>query len=242
MSRKFNAMLGLGALAAFGFASSAFAQCPSSPVPPWSGQTQTQGAVAIVAGGYDGTSCKMSSVLNAGASSFASAIVRDDTPSSEPRYRAQFLIDADALTGLSSFQGASVFAAQAANTHLSSNVILRIAIRGGASKALNFIAADENGSGGVTQGSVPLAAGVNRVEFDLTTGASGQLKVWINATGTSEPAATITLSNLNNAAWGGVDAAGMGLSAANSLFRTSHGGRAVFFDEFDSRRQTYIGQ
>ena len=44
MSRKFNALLGLGALA---FASSAFAQCPSSPVPPWSSQSTLGGAVDL---------------------------------------------------------------------------------------------------------------------------------------------------------------------------------------------------
>jgi len=47
MSRKFNAILGLGALAAFGFASSAFAQCPTGPVPPWSSQSALGGRVAI---------------------------------------------------------------------------------------------------------------------------------------------------------------------------------------------------
>lgn len=242
MSRKFNAILGLGALAAFGFASSAFAQCPTGPVPPWTAQTQTQGVVAIATGGFDGTSCRMTSTLNAGASSFASAIVRDETPADEPSYRAQFLVDADLLTGMGSFEGATIFTAQSAAAHQSTNVLLRVVLRGGANKSLNFIAADEGETGNISQVTVPLVAGVNRVEFHLTAGAAGELRIWANAPVGPEPGTTATIANLNNVGWVGVDAANLGVAAGNSLFRTNQATRAVSFDEFDSRRTSYIGQ
>lgn len=236
MTRKLNAVL---ALAALGFASTSFAQCPASAVPPWSGQTITQGAVAIVAGGYDGTACRMTSVLNAGASGFAAGTVRDDTPANEARYRAQFFMNADAVVNQQAFASVQVFSAQSAAAHLNSNSIIRVSMSGGANKVLNIITANEGAAGNITTTAVPLAAGTNRIEMDWTLGAAGSLRVWVN--NTTEGTPTATLSNLNNTNWVGVDRVNLGLAAANNLFRTSHAGQAVGFDEFDSRRQTFIG-
>src|SRR5690606_27503443 len=141
MSRKFNAILGLGALAAFGFASSAFAQCPASPVPPWSSQSALGGTVAIVSGGYDGTSCRMDATLTSSLTT-ASAFVRDDTPSDEARYRAQFLINADNLTGQTLTQSVKVFGASTEAPASGLGDVVRLTISGnvaGTQKNLNII-------------------------------------------------------------------------------------------------------
>lgn len=241
MSRK-NTILGLGALAAFGFASVSFAggTCPSSPVPPWTSQTQTQAQVAIVAGGMAGTACQMTSTLNAGAGSFAAATVRDTTPSNEPRYRVQFLLNVDALTGLGSFEAAYVFSVQSPSAHLGSPFVIRASVSGGAARNLNVFTANEGGSGNLSQTTIPLAAGENVIEMDWQVGAgNGRLDIWVNNSNSATP--TQSLTNLNNSGWGGVDAANLGLAAANNLFRNNHAGKAVAFDEFDSRRQTFIG-
>ena len=59
--------------------------------------------------------------------------------------------------------------------------------------------------------------------------------------GTTEPAASLTIGNLDNAAWGGVSAATLGLTAPSAAYKTNHATQVVKFDRFDSRRQTYIG-
>ena len=243
MSRKNNAILAIGALAAFGFASSAFAQCPDSPTPPWSGVTQTQGAVAISEGGYDGTSCKLDTSYNAGASSFGAAAVRDDTPANEARYRAQFLINASDVVNQQGFASTQIFSATSADLNANTRSIVRLALSGGNPKSLSIIAANEGAPNNVTTTTLPLTGGdgdTHRIEIDLTLGEAGSLSVWVN--NTNEGDADVTLSDLDNDGWVGVDSAFLGLAAGNNLFRQNHAGQVVSFDEFDSRRQSFIGE
>lgn len=237
MSRKFNALLGLGALA---FASSAFAQCPSSPVPPWSSQSVLGGTVAIVAGGYDGTSCRMNAQITVNGPG-VNAFVRDNTPANEPRYRAQFLINVDTLTGLNSIQSAKIFGASTDAAHLALSDVVRLSVFGnlaGTSKVLGIFAVCEGQTGNQCSATTALAAGVNRIEIDWQKSATGSLRVWVNNSNEASP--TVTL-NGNNNGWGGVDFATLGLANASPSFRANQLNRAVGFDEFDSRRQTFIG-
>ena len=93
------AILGLGGIA---LASSAAAQtCPSTPA-AWTSNTATQGTLSVVAGGYDGSSCKLSASLNQNSLLFAKAFVTDTSPSDEPHYRAQFLVDTSEMGGMNS--------------------------------------------------------------------------------------------------------------------------------------------
>lgn len=242
MSRKFNALLGLGALA---FASSAFAQCPSSPVPPWSATNVGGGAsaIAITSPGYDGTQCKMTSAL--GNSGAARAQVRDDTPSNEPRYRAQFLFDPAALSGAGGSNQAVIFIANAENPVSGNLAIVRVvyAGSGGGTKRLLFVAAC---GAGLCQAPVdlPVQGGPNRVEFDLTVGASGTLRYWVTAPGTAtndgSPTGTVAITG-GNAAFVGVNQAFLGLTSPSAAYRNVNTGAIAGFDEFDSRRQTFIG-
>lgn len=248
MSRKNNAMLALGALAAFGFASSAFAQCPSSPVPPWSSQTVLSGgSLAITTGGYDGTSCKMTTQIGAGAGTTATAVVRDNTPANEPRYRFQFLLQADALTAQGATQAAQIFTANSANPFPApggSLQVLRISLSGGGTtgRRVTFLAACNVAPDflcATPAVEIP-ATGVSRIEGDLTIGGAGtgQLSYWVNNTTAGTPTGTLPV---DNAAWVGIDAALMGLSRTTASFRANQSARNVNFDEFDSRRQTFIG-
>ncbi len=239
MSRKINKILGLGAIAAFGFASSAFAQCPTGPVPPWSSQSALGGAVAIVSGGFDGTSCRLNSSITANIGG-AAAFVRDDTPADEPTYRAQFLINVDALTGLSAIQSAKVFGATTTAPFGGVGDVVRIGIQGNFSgtATLGVRTACEGQPGNVCSATSPLTAGVNRVEIAYAKGGNPSLRVWVN--NTTEGSHTLAL-NGNNNSWGGVDFATLGLAAPSPGFRTGQANRTVGFDEFDSRRTTFIG-
>jgi len=236
-------VLSLAMVGAFGYVGVASAACPNGPTVAeggaWAGKTQTNGTVAIATPGYDGTECRMTSSLAAGASAFAAATVRDDSPSNEARYRAQFTVNADDFSTMGAFESAQIFSAQAAASHANSPFLVRFSVSGGTNKVLNVIAANENGGTNVSTTSVPLAAGNNRIEFDLTVGASGSLKIWNNACTEGSP--TNTVSNLNNTGWTGVDRANLGVASANNLFRANQAGKVMSFDQFDSRRSTFIG-
>lgn len=237
MSRKFNAILGLGALAAFGFASSAFAQCPTGPVPPWSSQSSLGGSLAITTPGFDTTSCKLDASITLNGPG-VSAFVRDNTPAAEARYRAQFIVNVDTLTGLNSAQSVRLFSANTETPHLGITEAVRISVFGnlaGTQKSIGVVAGCEGAPSNLCSANIPLAAGPNRIELDWD--AAGTVRVWVNNTTEGSPNATLTG---NTSGWE-VDFAVLGLSTASPQFRANQLNRVVSFDEFDSRRTSFIG-
>lgn len=241
-------VLSLALLGLVGYAGSAAAGCPSSPTPPWASTLQLGGGVVgITTPGLDASACHMTAAIGASFSSIAT--VSDTTPANEPRYRFQFLVNADALGNFGATDAAVIFSANAAAPANGRTPILVMALTPGASgaKRITFIASCAGGTNFrcATQ-TADLPAGTNRVEVDLQTGASvATLNYWLNQTGTTEPPATGTIAVTGgNADWAaGVDTAVMGLAAPTPSFigATGHAGQAVSFDTFDSRRNTYIG-
>lgn len=232
----------------FGAAGAAMAACPTSLVPPWTATNIGGGASAAssVTGGYDTTECRLQSTL--GNSGAARAQVRDDTPANETRYRAQFVFDASALSGAGGTNQTDIFLA---NSAAQFNGLLRLVRMqyggsGAGTKRLFITAACNNGTTNTCVGQVdlPTQAGPNRIEFDLTVGASGTLRYWVTplATATSDasPTGTITLTG-GNAGWVGVDTAFVGLASPSAAYRAVNTGLNAYFDQFDSRRQTFIG-
>jgi len=248
-------VLSLALVGLAGFAGSAMAACPAGPAiadgGAWSGKTQTQGAVSIVPTGLEATpsECKLQAVYNAGAGSFASANVRDDSPQNEPRYRAQFLINADEITNLGSFAATTVFSIQSQAAFPASGGstrILQLTISGaaGGAKNLNIVAANAGQANDISLKSVPLTAGTNRVEIDWKaasspSGTDGYVKIWVN--NTTEATETDSIQNLSNGGWVGVKTTYLGLAAPNGPFRQNNTAQNAFFDAFDSRRTTFIG-
>jgi hypothetical protein len=239
------AVLGLVGFAAAG---TAMAQCPASLTPPWTALNVGGGASAAssVAGGYDSTACRLSSTL--GNSGAARAQVRDDTPSSETRYRAQFIFDPTSLSGAGGTNQTDIFLANApaAFNGLLRLVQIKYAGSGAGTKRISFTAACNNGTTNTCLGQVdfPDQAGANRVEIDLTVGASGSLRYWVTplaaSTTDGSPTGTVTLTG-GNAGWVGVNQIYLGLASPSSQFRTVNVGNPGYFDQFDSRRQTFIG-
>lgn len=235
-------------LVGFAAAGSAMAQCPASLTPPWSATNIGGGtsAASSVTGGYSSTACRLQSSL--GNSGAARAQVRDDTPASETRYRAQFIFDATSLSGAGGTSQADIFLANApaAFNGLLRLVQIKYAGSGAGTKRISFTAACNNGTTNTCVGQVdlPTQAGPNRIEIDLTVGASGSLRYWVTplATATTDgaPTGTVTLTG-GNAGWVGVDQAYLGLASPSALYRTNNTGANGFFDQFDSRRQTFIG-
>ena len=238
------AVLGLVGFAAAGSAM-AGTSCPASLSPaPWTATYNIGGTVASVAPGYASTSCKMNASLTANLGS-AGAFVRDDTPAAEGRYRAQFLVNANNLTGLTTTQSVRIFAALTDAPALGVPELVKLTVFGnvsGTTKSLGILTACNSGIGGFCATSAPLtgaADNVYRIEIDWTKGATGGVKVWVNNNVEATTTASLTV---NNTSWtGGVDSAALGLAQAAPGFRSSQLNKIVFFDQFDSRRQTFIG-
>ncbi len=251
MNTKIKSLsLALFGLAGFAFAGSAMAQCPTSLSPPWTTVSAFGGGTAVSAtGGLDGSACKLNASITNSQSSVAT--VSDGTPANETRYRFQFLIDPNAIASYSGSASVQVFTANAAAANAAGggrNQIVGLYLTPGPSgaKRLTITASCNNAASNYkcSTSTGNLAAGANRIELDVTVGAgaAGSLKYWLNAAaGTTEPATTGTLTNLDNNGWVGVKTAILGLTNANPGYRNTHGGSVISFDTFDSRRQTYIG-
>jgi hypothetical protein len=246
------ATLGLGGLVMAGGAFAA--TCPSITAGnindtggagggAWSGQTQTTGVLTIDSPGLASTSCKLNSSLSAGANAFSQATVDDTSPNNEVTYRARFYVNVDAITGLGSFDGAQIFSANSANSAPGTNPtkqILKLAIVGnGAGKNLTIIAACNNGGSNKCSVSTPLAAGANVVEVQVLigSGTSGAVNFWVNNSNSASP--TGSIASIDNSPWVGVKKAILGLASPTRNY--GNAGNVGQFDEFDSRRQTFIG-
>jgi hypothetical protein len=231
------AVLGLAGMA---FAGSSMAQCPQDPAQsgggPWSSKSVLGGAIAITTPGLASTTCKMDASITSTA--FGSAYVRDNTPAAEPRYRAKFAFNADTLVGLNSLQSVRLFSANTDTPFQSIPETVRVSVFGnlaGTAKSLNIVAACD-GSPASCATTIALPAGNHTLQIDWVKGTSGSLKVWLDNTVEATPTATLT-GNTNG--WA-VDYAVLGLSTPSPAFRSAQTNRAVSFDEFDSRRTTFI--
>ena len=228
-------------LASFAVAGSASAACVAGNLSAWSSTSALGGALTVATGGLEGSpsECRLDASVTAGPG--ASAFVRDNTPANEARYRAQYLLNIDALGAITSIQTVNVFTATTETPANGISQLVRMTVGAnvtGAIKLLNVITV--NGTS-VTSGTVALAAGANRVEIDYVKGATGSLKVWVNNTVEGSPNLNLPV---NNNAWGGVDFVALGLAAASPAYRAgtgNHANQIVQFDRFDSRRQTFIG-
>lgn len=245
-------------LAGLGMAGSAFAvTCPTDPAAPagpWTSKAVTQGVLAITTPGLNGTNCTLQVALNQGSALFAKSTVTDTSPVDEPSYRARFYIDTSEISGLTSvLRSVKIFNAPATTSPAGlSGEEVRIQLSGttGAPTVV-FTIADSTQPSGFNQFAVPLpvAAGVNRIEFHLTQGASAAFRYWVNAaadvttdTG-APPLGPTVIAGINNTGWSGVTQASMGEFGANGGWRTNYTALThLYFDEFDSRRQTFIGK
>lgn len=251
-------VLSLALVGMFGYVGSAMAACPAGPTTAeggaWTSKFVAGGSssMSIATPGLDGSECKLR--VSLGNNGLAQSQVMDDTPANEPRYRAQFLFDAGALTGANGASQAVVFAGNAPAVHGGLLQMVKISFTGSgggtttAGKRIIIRTACESGAGSLC-GSAPITlpnqTGVNRIEFDLVVGASGTFRYWVTdgaAAGGSDASPTGTIVvNGGNAGWTGVDKAYMGLSAPTAAYRSVNTDANAFFDRFDSRRQTFIG-
>jgi hypothetical protein len=236
-------------LVGFAAAGSAMAQCPATLTPPWAQQLLLQGTVSSQTGGYDTTACRLRSSLNQNSSPAAKAGVLDQTPANETRYRAQFIVDASGITLTAANRAATVFNVIGAGAPAggTSNIV-QVFLRGdGTGSALRMLVGDtaQPSLYRTVDVALPNQAGANRVEVDLTIAAgTGSLRYWVtNVTATTtDGAPTGSVTGLANSVWTGVDQVTLGLAGASTFWRQNFTNtNYVYFDQFDSRRQTFIG-
>lgn len=251
------AVLGLAGLS---FAGASMAQsCPQnigsnqSPPGPWSAANQLQSVLTVVSPGLATTGCKLRTALNQNSSPAAKASAVDQTPNAEQRYRARFVLSTGiALTQAS--RSALIFNVVGPNAPAGgTQAALQIFLTGtGSARGLRFLVGDttQPSQYRTVDVALPNQAGENRVEIDMTfatgAGTNGQLRYWVSdqATVTTDGSPTgPAVTGLANGAWGGVDQVVLGIATASGLWRSSYtNADFVDFDEFDSRRQSFIGK
>jgi hypothetical protein len=247
--------LAVAALTGFGMASAAFADCPADPAAPngaWSSKTVTQANLAISTPGLASTSCALQVSLNQNSLLFAKSIVTDTSPQNEGRYRARFYINTAEITGLTSvLRSVQIFNASASTgpANLSGEEVSINLTGSTGAPTVVFTVADSTQGSGFRQAAValPNAAGPNRVEFDLQGGASGSFRCWVSTdvatTDDGTPTPACTMNGINTTGWSGVTQASLGEFAANGQWRSNYTALThIYLDEFDSRRQTFIGK
>ncbi len=250
--------LAVAVLGLAGIGSAFAATCPTDPAQSGGGAWTSKsvfggGALSIVSPGLDGTNCAMSSSFNAGAGGLASSVVQwSETGTSEPTYRFRFYIDPTAVGTTNAFSGLQGVQLLTANSPSAfpatggSVQVLRVSLvpGSGGTKQVTFIAACNNAASQYVCSSTPvvLSSGANVVEGQITIGASGTVNYWVNKTAgdSGSPSGSVTITG-GNAGWVGINSTLMGLAASTNSFRSNQATKAVLFDEFDSRRQTYIG-
>jgi hypothetical protein len=245
-------------LVGFGAMGSAMAACPASPVPPWDSQAVTSATLALVGGspgqGLNGTSCKLSISNNAGALSNAKAFVSNTSgPSNEQRYRARFYVETTGLTGLTvANRQAFIASAQATTAPAGKGLaMVNVLMTGGSipGPSFAFLVADSTQASGFKTVAVPFPdnSGEYRVEFDLQVGNPGSFRCWVTtasavtADNTPTPAACASIS-VQNGGWGGVSRFNLGFANVSQQARSNLATQVLSLDEFDSRRQTFIGK
>ncbi len=258
--------LAVAALGMAGMSMASAATCPSDPAVSGGGAWSTKSVasdatLSIVSPGLNGTNCALS--LSTGALSNSRAFVSDSSPQNEQRYRARFYLNTAGLTNFT-VSNQTINLMRVNDTtgpaqFTSDELVVKFA--GGATPTIRFFISDSNSaSSGATQVAVPLpdASGNYRIEIDLQVGTGttnathgcdampatgGCFRAWVSAAGTATADASPSASaTVNNSAWSGAKTLFLGMSVGSPGYRSAHAGATLVFDEFDSRRQTFIGQ
>lgn len=251
-------VLSLALIGLCGYAGSALAVCPTDPAQPigaWSAKTVAADATLAITTpglGTPATACKLDVSVNAGALSNTKALVTDNSPNNEARYRARFYFSTVALTGLTvSNQQAKIFNASATSSPTGaspSEVTINI-LGNAASPAIRMQIADAAQPSKFKTITAVLPASTTHnyyVEFDLTQGPAtptNNFRYWVADAATATTDTTPTgMATVDTTGWTGVKSVNLGLFATTAGFRAGVAGQVLSVDQFDSRRQTFIGQ
>lgn len=232
-------VLSLAMVGMFGYVGSAVAaNCPAGPDMAhggaWTAISAFQGSAVIAEPGYATTACRLDSKINAGAGGAASGQVNWTGATAEPRYRARFLVNADLLPSQALLDTAAIFSSGSQ----SGGAAVDFSVFGNGTKhILGYSVRNVANPSGYETGVVQLAAGVNVIQFDFAVGSS-TFKLWVNNNVEATPTKSVAVAN--GATLNGIDTTYLGLAGPSPQFVTHFATKPVGFDQFDSRRQTFI--
>ncbi len=198
-------------------------------------------ATASLSAPNAGDPCALSVALNAGGGPAAAGFLHYRRPAATTSVRYGFRLDTSTLTDyVTANRRVQLFAASSAvvsGVEYPWSNILQIALVGGASPTLRFLAA-RGGVSPVLVDIVPLTQTLNSVRFEINVGigAAGSVRYWLNHTFADPPDGVIDAggAGLDNAAWAGVIGAEVGLSSPSEAFLANHAGSAIVFDQIES--------
>jgi|SRR5690554_1943253 len=199
-------------------------------------------------------------VSNSGATGADSdkPYVLDDSPNGETRFRAAFYIDANNLdlpAAGTQFRKAKFHVAQCASGECEGGnvtvwrVVNRAAAGDPVDVGIEFWVRDDNlpdvsgWDGRIKKRQFAFDipdSGPQRIEYDLNI-AGGSMRVWLNAPdeATNEITLPVEFSNLDLTPWAaGIKRARLGFIERRSGITE---GQSFYLDEYESRRQTFIG-
>jgi len=217
-----------------------------------------------VATGMNGTGCSAVMGTAIGASSLAKSFVTFVDSQHETRYRARMYFDISQLVTqgfTSGLKQVKIFdSASTASPAGTPNTEVGVFLAGGSPPSLKINIANADVGSKFTTISVPVTGGssgstnLKRFEFDVQQGASagancasvtptgGCFRYWLSDdTATTADATPNGTQAVTNTAWDGIIQTSIGILTANPSYRTTNGTFLVF-DEFDSRRQTFMGK
>ncbi len=218
------------------FALNVNAQCSNTNLSAWS-NFQDNGAVNVTAASaMGGTACGIEVAVKHSTKSY----VADQNATNEQRYRAAMCVDPNGivLPSAGTDRRLKFHASQCTVGTCPNTGMVQFKLENdGAQHSIKGYVRDANSAATKRKFDVPLADAPNRVEYDFNMTA-GTFKLWVDATSEADTP-VIDFSGIDVAAWsGGVSEARLG-STNNPVNVTAD--QVVYLDEFESRRQTFIG-
>ncbi len=236
----------LVATSAMLFGTVAMAQCDNTNGDAWGQYNNPTGGMNITAAAAQaGTTCGLAlEVINQNGGQASRHFVQDGSPNQETRYRAAFCVDPNSLpmetTG--SNRRVKIHQAQCSGGNCDNSDIVQIKVESVVANQYRldlFVRQDNGGTAAQNKSRhfVDIPDAPTRVEYDVDLTA-GTFKLWINATAESDTPA-VDLTGLNTSVkWPFITRARLG-----SMDKSNNAGLGslYFLDEFESRRQTFIG-
>jgi len=221
-----------------GWAAVAGAQGCALPI-PFHYVFQTQ-ATATFSSTNPGDPCGLGVALGNGAGPTASGFLHYQRAQPLTSVRYGFRVDTRALSPM---HGAiQLFSANAPVAPITPGVpqsgVLTISlVQNSPSPLLRFFGA-RSGNQGAQFADPSLTPGVHtiRVQIAVGSGTAGSVRFWIDHAFSDQPDGVLDNggTGLDNAAWIGVIGAELGVSTADSFFRTNHAGAIVAFDQIET--------
>jgi hypothetical protein len=215
------------------------ASCVNSNFDAWTTINNPASKLNVTAGSaMAGTDCGMEVETLPQTNGASKHYVQDSSPNAETRYRAAFCLDMNGLTLPDSGSNRRLKIHMAQCTGCANTDVVQFKVQNtGGTYQLNTFVRDSNSGGTKNKSVIDIPqSGPVRVEYDVDLTA-GTYKVWIDATAESDtPAADV--SGLDTAAWPQITRARIGSMDKSTNVTAA---QTFFVDEFESRRQTFIG-